>query len=62
VGRFLDQDIIYLEKGGFIRGRVIKEVGQDIIIETGKGSFTLPRSSCKAIEKSVFLRYLRQML
>jgi len=62
VGRLLDEDIIYLKDGGFIRGSVIDEGKEELLIETAKGNFTLPRSSCKDIAKNVLLRYVRQMM
>jgi len=62
VGRFLDQDIVYLKDGGLIRGWVVDEGGNEILIETGKGTFTLPRSICRRVEKKVFLRFVRKAI
>jgi len=61
-GRFLDMDIIYLKDGGLIKGWIVNERNNEILIETGKGTFTLPRSICKSIEKDVFLRFVRKVI
>ena len=62
VGRLLDQDIVYLKDGSLVRGWVLDEGSDEILIETGKGTFTLPRSICKRIEKDVFLRFVRKAI
>lgn len=62
VGHFLDQDVVHLKNGDFIRGWVIEEGSQDILIDTEKGSFTLPRSSCKSIDKNFLARYIRRVM
>ena len=62
VGRLLDQDIIYMNDGTIVRGWVVKEIGNEILIETGKGNFTLPYSRFKSIEKDVFLRFVRKAI
>ncbi len=62
VGRVLDQDIVYLKDGSFLRGWVVQEEGDEILVETGKGNFTLPRARCKSIEKDVFLKFVRKAI
>ncbi|KPK97908.1 MAG: hypothetical protein AMJ95_06895 [Omnitrophica WOR_2 bacterium SM23_72] len=62
VGRLLDQDIVYLIDGSFVRGWVVREGKDEILVETEKGNFTLPRARCKSIEKDVFLRFVRKAI
>ena len=61
-GRLLDQDTFYLKNGQLIRGWIVKDEGDKIIVDIEKGSLTLNRSSCKEIQENVFLRYLRQLI
>jgi hypothetical protein len=61
-GRLLDQDMVYLKDGSFIRCWIVDEGGVEILVETEKGSFTLSRSVCKRIEKDVFLRFMRHAI
>ena len=62
VGRLLDQDIVYMKDGTLLRGWVVKEGAHEILIETEKGNFPLPRSRFKAIEKDVFLKFVRKAI
>jgi len=62
LGRLLDQDIIYLKDGSLLRGWVVREGRDEILVETERGNFTLPRARCKSIEKDVFLRFVRKAI
>ena len=46
----------------FDEGWVVKEGAHEVLIETEKGNFPLPRSRFKAIEKDVFLKFVRKAI
>jgi hypothetical protein len=62
LGRLLDQDRLYLKTGQVIDGWVIGEDEDRILIEMEGGSFSLPRSQCKKIQRDIFLRYLYKLM
>jgi hypothetical protein len=62
VGRFLDEDRVYLKNGDSLKCWVVKESPKEIVIETKTGTFTVSRFSCKSIDKDIYLRYIRQLM
>ena len=62
VGRFLDEDIVYLNSGKIIRCLVVNEDINAILVETKDGSFSLPRSKCALIRKNAPMHYIRMSI
>lgn len=62
VGKLLDMDTLCLKDGDVIDGWILYEDNENILVETEKGSFTLPRSTCISIKKNTFLQYIRELM
>ncbi len=59
IGRLLDKDIICLNSNESIEGWILSEDPGSVLLETEKGTFTLPSSNIKSIHKNRLSRYIR---
>lgn len=61
LGGLMDEDAIYLKSGGVVRGRIIDEQASSILVETAKGTYTLPIENCSLVRKNTLGRYFREL-
>lgn len=59
VGRLLDRDTIYVKDGGILQGWIREESEKDLLIETDRGTFRMPREQCLKVERDSWARYVR---
>ncbi|GEM_PF-6721578 len=62
IGRFLENDTVYMNSGLELRGRIVKEDGGAISIETSKGFYSIPQNAILKVDKGSSLRYLRKTI
>jgi hypothetical protein len=61
-GEMLDRDTLYLKDGSIMKGWIKGGDNISIIVETGKGFFTIPRAQCRLIQENTLLLYVRELI
>ena len=61
-GEMLDRDTLFLKDGSIIKGLIRNQDGDDILIESDNGLFTIPRSECHTIHENALLLYVRELI
>lgn len=60
VGEFLDTDIIYLENGDVMEGRIVSQDPKKIVFQSAKGMIEFSLPEITRIEYNYYTRYIRK--
>lgn len=62
IGRLLNKDVVVLEKGLFLKGWILHQDDDLILMETVDGSsMTIPVENCRFVKKNVLMKYVWEM-
>jgi len=59
IGEFLDTDFLYLKSGELLKGQVLSEDPQGVLLRISGGSVLFKPSEVKRIERNFYTRYLK---